>query len=193
MAWPNTPLTTYLAGGLPFIKAADLNSIQSGINGIINATYSLAAVVVDGTGGAVVVPVAGTAKVSATASSTGVGSAVAWGLGYKEQTAFGGITCDDTGAVAGGFNIKALPGLVGAAGHPITGTYIVTFHGAASASVGRYIPVACPSWVTAGPNNYDVKVSNVAIVGADLQVTVLVYDNANAALDAAWSLIVFGG
>lgn len=51
MAWPNSPLTTYSPGTTPWIKADDMNAIQSGINGIINGTYSLASATVDGTGG----------------------------------------------------------------------------------------------------------------------------------------------
>lgn len=73
MAWPLTPLTTYVASTTPAIKASDLNSIQSGVNGIVAATYSLAAVVLDGTGGNVVTPTAGTVKIS---GSTGVGSSL---------------------------------------------------------------------------------------------------------------------
>lgn len=71
MAWPSTPLTSYVAHSTPVIKAADLNSFQSGINGIINGTYSLAAFVVDGTGGMVTTPLAGSGTVSALLCSTG--------------------------------------------------------------------------------------------------------------------------
>jgi hypothetical protein len=70
MAWPSTPLTTYSAGIAPAIQAFDLNAFQSAINGIVNGTYSLAAVVADGSGGAVVVPVPGTTKVSANLTET---------------------------------------------------------------------------------------------------------------------------
>ena len=34
MAWPFTPLTTYLANAFPAIKAFDLNSIQSALNNL---------------------------------------------------------------------------------------------------------------------------------------------------------------
>lgn len=61
--WPSTPLTSYVAGTAPAIKASDLNAFQSGINGLINGTYSLAGGVIDGTGGAVVVPTANALRV----------------------------------------------------------------------------------------------------------------------------------
>ena len=51
MAWPNTPLTSYSPGTTPWIKADDLNAIQSAINGIINGTYTLKTLYVDSTGG----------------------------------------------------------------------------------------------------------------------------------------------
>lgn len=75
MAWPSTPLTSYVANSTPTIKAADLNAFQSGINGIINGTYSLAAAVIDATGGLVVAPPAGSLQVSgADISNTAVPS-----------------------------------------------------------------------------------------------------------------------
>lgn len=51
MAWPSTALTTYSPGTTPWIKADDLNSFQSAINGIINGTYTLKTLYVDSTGG----------------------------------------------------------------------------------------------------------------------------------------------
>lgn len=66
MAWPNTPLTTYTFDGAPPIKSMDLNAIQDAINRIINGTYSLRAVTIDGTGGNIVAPVAGSLTVSGT-------------------------------------------------------------------------------------------------------------------------------
>ncbi len=38
MAWPYTPLTTYVASSTPSIKAADLNAIQVAINNLHNVT-----------------------------------------------------------------------------------------------------------------------------------------------------------
>jgi len=64
--WPNTPLTTYTFDGAPPIKSMDLNAIQDAINRIINGTYSLKAVTIDGTGGNIVAPAAGSFTVSGT-------------------------------------------------------------------------------------------------------------------------------
>lgn len=84
MAWPSTPLTTYSAGTTPWIKAFDMNSIQSGINGTINGTYSLASATVDGTGGSVITPVAGSLTVSGTN-----GGALTWPTtAYPKGTMF---------------------------------------------------------------------------------------------------------
>ena len=49
MAWPNTPLTTYVAGNPPAIKAADLNSMQDATNQTINGTYSVNSLTADET------------------------------------------------------------------------------------------------------------------------------------------------
>lgn len=62
--WPNTPLTTYTFDGAPPIKSMDLNAIQDAINRIINGTYSLKALTIDGTGGNIVAPAAGSFTVS---------------------------------------------------------------------------------------------------------------------------------
>lgn len=60
MAWPSSPLRTYVANGVPTIRAADLNAMQTGTNGIINATYALNGVVVTPAAvGSVVVPTPG--------------------------------------------------------------------------------------------------------------------------------------
>lgn len=52
MAWPLTPLTTYVANSTPVIKAADLNSIQTAINNIFGGSLSLKQMLLDGTGAA---------------------------------------------------------------------------------------------------------------------------------------------
>lgn len=183
MAWPLTPLTTYVAGVTPYIKAADLNSIQSGINGIIGATYSLKSVVVDGTGGSVVVPVAGTAKVSATASAAGAGTAVAWGLMYKESALFGHMRVSSAGAITASFN-----GL--SATRTAMGVYEVKFN-AAPTNIARSVPlaVAVPGVVAA----YIVVCQPPALSGADALVTVNTYDAAGAAADIEFAIGLFGG
>lgn len=78
MAWPSTPLTTYTANTAPAIKAFDLNAFQSGINGIINGTYSLKALVVDGTGGSIVAPTANTLQIGTGAVVTLDGGKIAF-------------------------------------------------------------------------------------------------------------------
>lgn len=90
MAWPSTPLTTYVPVTTPAIKSFDLNSFQSGINGIINGTYSLNAAVIDGAGGAITAPVAGTLNLTVPGGLAGVGGPpCAPGTGYKESLLLG--------------------------------------------------------------------------------------------------------
>lgn len=50
MAWPLTPLTTYVSSTTPAIKAADLNAFQSAINSLYSGTLTLKSLNVDGTG-----------------------------------------------------------------------------------------------------------------------------------------------
>lgn len=51
MAWPLSPLTTYVSGTTPWIKASDLNSIQSAINGLYTGTQTVKTLYADGFGG----------------------------------------------------------------------------------------------------------------------------------------------
>jgi|SRR5579871_1814606 len=51
MAWPLTPLTTYVANSTPAIKAADLNALQKFDNDVMLANLSFRALKIDGTGG----------------------------------------------------------------------------------------------------------------------------------------------
>ncbi|MFO0578709.1 MAG: hypothetical protein U1A78_32300 [Polyangia bacterium] len=126
MAWPKTPLTTYVGGNTPALKAFDNNAYQAAINGIINGTYSLLGLVLDGTGGAVVTPVAGAATVSAlltgTAKPTTAYSAATVGVG---TVCSGWARITGAGALLRGFNVLD----VGRTAAVPTGGYDVTFHG----------------------------------------------------------------
>lgn len=106
MAWPNTPLTTYVGGTTPWISAVDLNALQSGINGIINGTYSVKSLVADGTGGAVVAPEPGSGRVSAAFAALGPANPSiplgGWGRGGV-PIGWGRIRAD--GVVLRGYNI----------------------------------------------------------------------------------------
>ena len=102
MAWPLTALRTYVANTTPTIRASDLNDLQSGVNGIVGATYSLKAVVVDGTGGAVVAGRAGTGKVSAADSGVQAGlplATVALGEFGKGLVPIGWAAVSDVGTL----------------------------------------------------------------------------------------------
>lgn len=87
MAWPNTPLTTYLAGMTPYIKAADLNAFQVAINGLVNGTLSVKSIVADGTGGNAASPAAGEVHVSRSVADSAIPSTATTDKGqlYKES------------------------------------------------------------------------------------------------------------
>lgn len=128
MAWPNTPLTSYSANTTPVIHAGDLNSIQDAINRIVVATYSLKAVVVDGTGGSVVAPVAGTVKVSATASATALPTATAAaGITYKDAIIVGWCS-EDRNNAGGLIGANSRYYNVQSAGRNAVGDYTIVFN-----------------------------------------------------------------
>lgn len=123
MAWPSTALTTYVAGVAPAIQAFDLNAFQSAINGIVNATYALKAVVVDGIGGSVVVPLAGTTQVSAELTeNTTPGTARSAGIDCKGTRDFGWAVFNGSGVFKRGYNCKSVS-------RTGVGQYTVLFYG----------------------------------------------------------------
>jgi len=67
MAWPFTPLTTYVVGTV--VPPTDLNSIESAINGIFGATQTLKALQVDGVGANTAAVAAGNIVASGVISS----------------------------------------------------------------------------------------------------------------------------
>lgn len=78
MAWPLTPLTTYVASSTPAIKASDLNSIQSAINSLYSGALSIKSLYVDGVGAAASPIGAGNAFVSGTIVSSTATSKDLW-------------------------------------------------------------------------------------------------------------------
>lgn len=113
---PLTPSTTYVANTTPVVKAQDLNDLQKYLAGLFSAIYSVKALVIDGTGGTGVTPVAGTVKVSATVSGFSNAApfntaSVPWGQIAKEQALLGAAQCSIVAGVlqqCGGFNIKSV-------------------------------------------------------------------------------------
>jgi hypothetical protein len=84
MAWPLTPLTTYLPRGLPPIKASDLNAIQNAINRNFLGTYSHFGLVLDAIGGQDATPNAG--SLSAEGSISCLGTLSVGGNASLEQS-----------------------------------------------------------------------------------------------------------
>ena len=185
--WPSSPLTSYLAGGTPAIKAFDLNAFQSAINGIINATYSLLGVVIDGTGGNVVTPVAGAMQVTSSRSgATFPTTAVPWGAAFKDALLLGSAQVTEAaGALTftGGYNVDDVT-------RNGQGDYSVRLGSAptnadrCSASIVPFFTAAfvCP------------KVTSFAIAANKLTVSFFLFDSATQALaDAGFLLTVYGG
>lgn len=125
MAWPNTPLTTYVATTVPAIKASDLNSIQSAINSIINAAYSLKGLWIDGTGGAVETTPASHVVCTGTAPTFS-----SFGTGAGTSPVNNGITGTDT---AGRFTM--LSGTTPTAGGTVVTISFAQAYGVAPAIV----------------------------------------------------------
>lgn len=183
MAWPLTPLTTYVAGLAPAIKAFDLNSLQNAINRIVGATYSLAALVVDGTGGAVVVPVPGTTKVSANLTETTLpGTARSKGTDCIGTRLWGWVNFDGSGVVMRHFNSSSAAGI-----RTGMGSYTVEFYGAPAdpdfclVSGTVIVAGACRS----------VQVKPYLSGGGNLALDIRIYDETGALVDAAASVGVW--
>ena len=186
MAWPSTPLTSYVAHSTPVIKAADLNSFQSGINGIINGTYSLAAFVVDGTGGNVVAPLAGTGMVSAAVCGT-VTPLTALVPG---QVALAGVplgmayVAGTTGLLNNGYNVFSST-------RSALGVYSVIFNAAASTPTINFA-FASLHQINTGVSSLGVILWSVGVSGGKQQVTINTYDLAGAAQDGTFTVGIWG-
>lgn len=109
MAWPSTPLTSYVSNTVPAIKAFDLNSFQMGVNGIINGTYSHKAVVIDGTGGTLATPLSGALILTQSISSTATPNpTLPIGTFYQNQLVAGWAVVDPIASLARGVNVKGV-------------------------------------------------------------------------------------
>ena len=183
MAWPNTPLTTYIANTTPAIKASDLNAFQAAINRIINGTYSLKSVVIDGTGGTVTAPPTGTLSVTSSASAASLpGTAISFGTSYKEALIFGFARCDAAGTVTTNYNAKSSTPVA-------VGQYEVKFNGL-PANIARATAQATGNFNAAARI---FEVNSIANDAGDTKVTVFCYDAAGALANGAFYLHVWGG
>jgi hypothetical protein len=192
MAWPLTPLTTYLPGSLPAVKAADLNAIQAAINRGFLGTYSFAGLVVDGTGGQDATPTPGGIKTSGGIIAGGpitVGAS-AFGKSLPTPAPIAGAIYQDTriiaagffyatAALAYGFNISA----VARTPNVPVGSYLVTL--ILGSTVGTLVPVASVIAAISGASAQTVMQTNNSI---RVDVT-----NAQGFVDEPFNLIVVGG
>jgi len=200
MAWPLTPLTTYLQSSLPAIKAFDLNAVQDAITRILRGTYSLAGLVLDGTGGGDGTPPPGGIQASGTVSAARISAAslvtapalalAANGFGAtapQRKTAYAdtllyaaGVVSLD-GTLEAGFNVVRVA-------KPGTGQYDVRLALPSEATLGRLpsalVPVACAYGIT-------LAFPAVLMTTPDL-ITVQMFGPSGAKVDCGLSLVVFG-
>ena len=184
MAWPLTPLTTYLAGLPPAIKAFDLNAIQTTINSILTGAITLKAVSVDSTGGALSAPQAGTLRATGSVASTTFPNPLAYpfgGIVGVGSAPLGWVSVESTGNLLKGYNIASGPGVVRTG----VGVYEILFY--AQPSTANACPVVTPSSFGA------VFKAVPSLVGLQLKVTVSTYNPVTgAATDCGFSLLVLG-
>lgn len=176
---PLTPSTTYVANATPAVKAQDLNDLQKYLAGLYSAIYSVKALVIDGTGGSSVSPVAGTVKVSASVSGYSAvmpfdTDSVPWGQLAKEQVMLGAASCTALAGVilgCGGFNIKS----VSAMG---SGLYEVQFKTAGPNQL-RHTATVTP--VSSTPSMAVIGLS--VVTGGAYKVQFTFFDNAGATME----------
>jgi len=109
MAWPITPLTTYLPGSTPAIKASDLNAIQDAINKAFLGKYSFAGLIVDGVGGNAAAPPAGGLSLTGAANIGGAVQCAALSAGGS-VAASGNVSAGGSVAVGARALSAAVPG-----------------------------------------------------------------------------------
>jgi hypothetical protein len=160
--------------------AADLNSLQDAINRMINATYSHKAVVVDGSGGAIVTPLAGTTLVSANLlEATVPGTSRTRGTDCIGTRPWGMAVITGSGTFKKGFNCKS-------ASRTGVGQYQFEFYGLPSD----------PTWTNctgsaSSPGTALSLTFQTAAFAGNLLVSVDVRDGANALTDALVNMLVY--
>lgn len=196
MAWPLSILTSYTAGTVPALKAADLNAIQDAIVGIVGGTLTLKSLDLDGTGGGAGSAPAGTVRPSASISGYSTTPPfmlppVPLGALHREQVVLGAARCFIGGFSTiqwcGGFNVREVVRVA-------KGAFYVTFH-TAFPDVNRHVPI-----VTTGSNSGSDRtlpslyLAGVTIVDGGCRVLFRTYDKDGLQADPhAFSVVVFGG
>lgn len=182
MAWPATPLTTYVPSFTPAIKAFDLNAFQSAINGLVNGTYKLAAVTTTtGTAGSAVSPIAGTVQAAAAvAGSVLPNTSLPQGTLTRGLVPIGWALVASDGTLTQGINVNAAPTHVG------TGSYRVVFN-VASAGITEGVALAV---------SYDlidarVIAANYVAVGGKAGVSVVIRDTSGMAQDTKFQVVLY--
>lgn len=204
MAWPSTSYESCVAN-TTVVHAALLNAIQSAINGIINATYSLKSVEIDGTGGSVVVPVAGTLRVSAAGSgTTAPTTTVSAGRAYKAGVPVAWARIKSDGTLRRGYNVKDEPGALLGARHPAAGDFRVRFNiaigdmdytsvVATPKADGNYYSVSTATGSDGGFLYAQITIWKTESVTVDSDSgTAVNVSRAPALVDAEFSVLVFG-
>ena len=127
MAWPLTPLRTFIKNSVPVIDADFLNLIQTWVNDLTEGVVTIRALVVDGVGGLATASVAGAIQLARLAGSAATPSANATGKGQINVESIPTAVAQISGgfqSVIYGYGIHAVARHGGGAA---VGDYDVTF------------------------------------------------------------------
>ena len=185
--WPFTPLTTYIANSVPYIKAFDLNKLQEYITHLFNGARTLIKLQVDGTGdqatsvGAGDIQASGGLQVGKLVAGNGPGATTAIPAGYLGigNTLHGWAVVSSAGTFVRGKNVKAVTRVA-------KGQYRVTFFNALTDN-NAMLPLWC-SLQSGRRCDYAFTQQT----GTDVKVELFWVDNTNAAEDADFSCGLFG-
>lgn len=182
MAWPSTPYEALVAN-VTVVHAATHNAFQSGVNGIVNATYSLKSAVIDGTGGNVVVPVAGTVLVSRTVADANEPTTAATVLGELNKESIPAAAANISGGFGNPYRGYGITSVV----RNGMGDYTVTFKQQPTAGTATNGVVLVTPTLAVVYTYYTVTLT----VAGNLLVAQVIFNGAAADIDfsiVAWML-----
>lgn len=140
MAWPLTPLRTFLANSVPVIDADFLNLLQEWVNDLSEGVISVKALVVDAVGGAAAAGVPGAIQLARLVGSAAVPSGIATTKGQINVESIPTSVAHLSGGfvnVVWGYGIHAVTRHAGGAA---AGDYDVTFQAVPSgADVNKHV------------------------------------------------------
>ncbi len=188
MAWPSSPLTSYVPGTTPVIHAFDLNAMQSGTNGLVNGTYNVQALTTTtSTPGTVITPIAGTVVAAAAlGGSSTPNTNLPQGTLARGLVPVGWACITSAGNLTQGYNVFAAPGMLGGGTHPVAGQFYTTFN-IASAGIANGVALVTHS------DMIDTRfvASSYLSLGGKAAVEVLIRDSGGTPVDTTFQVLLF--